>query len=313
MHPDAKAYLRMRFELEIYHRTGNSFEDFFSKIMQSYNPDFRPIKPYGKLGDRKNDGFDRNKGVYYQVYAPENPADKKGEALNKALEDFKGLYNYWQSISPINEYYFVFNDKYDGAYPILEQGLASIKTEYNLVEAAPFYASHLQRVCFSLDDDLIISILGFPPDPSNIPMLEYPELRDVIQYILSNEESIDLTKRHFPPDFDEKINFNNLSKYPASMLTTASYQLGSLDNYFRKGSANQKQTIGEILRERYLSLIDVDYPESSDFTKSDAIFDELLQFMAPNKEKRVQTACLVIMAKYFESCDIFEDPESEKL
>lgn len=312
MHPNEKSYLRMRFELEIYRRNGNSFEDFFSMIMMKYNPNFRPVKPHGNLGDRKNDGFDSSKGIYYQVYSPENPVEKKWEALNKSMKDFQGLYSYWQEISPITEYYFVLNDKYSGVYPDLEKGLASIKKEYSLNEAAPFYAKHLETICFSLEDDKLHSILGFSPDPSNIPMLQFSELRDVIQYVLANEESIDLTNKLSPPDFDKKIGFNDLSSYPANLLVTASYQLGTLDNYFSKGNASQKQTIGKILKEKYLSLSELNYPTSTDFTKSDAIFDEILKFMAPNMGKRIQDACLVIMAKYFESCDIFEDPEDKK-
>ena len=312
MHHSEKTYLRMRFELEIYRRSGNSFENFFSQIMMKHNSGFRPVKPHGNLGDRKNDGFVSSSGVYYQVYSPENPGERKGAALNKAIKDFQGLYDYWQKISPIKEYHFVLNDKYDGVYPDLERGLADIKKEYNLNEAAPFYAKHLEEICFSLEDDRLFSILGFPPDPSNIPTLEFFELRDVIQHILDNVESIDLKNRLSPPDFDGKIEFNNLSKYPANLLVTASYQLGTLDNYFSKGNALQKQTIGEILKEKYIFLSNLDYPVSNNFTKSDAIFDELLKIMAPNKEKRVQDACLVIMAKYFEACDIFEDPENEK-
>ncbi len=242
-----------------------------------------------------------------------NLLKRRAKRWSKAIRDFRDFMHYWQDISPIKMDYFVLNDKYSGVYPDLEKGLANIKKTYGLDEAAPFYASHLEELCFSLEDAKLFSILGYVPDFSNIPLLEYSELRNVIQYILNNEESIDLIKKQTPPDFEGKIEFNQLSKYPANLLTTASYQLGVLDNYFSKGNAEEKQMIGEILKDKYMSLSNSDYPESNSYTKSDIIFDELLQFMAPNKQKKVQDACLVVMAKYFESCDIFEDPEDNNL
>ena len=50
---------------------------------------------------------------------------------------------------------------------------------------------------------------------------------------------------------------------------------------------------------------------SSDFSKNDLIFFDILESISPQPDERVRNAALVLMAKYFESCDIFEDPQTQ--
>ena len=60
------------FRNRVLEANGNSFEELFTLVMQSANPNFIQVKPQGQLGDKKNDGFDPNTGIFYQVYAPED-------------------------------------------------------------------------------------------------------------------------------------------------------------------------------------------------------------------------------------------------
>ena len=95
---------------------GQQFEDFFISLMRIYNENFKAVKAYGRLGDRKNDGFDKTTGTFYQVFAPED-LTKVGtinDGVKKLKEDFEVLYEKWNDICPIKKYYFVTNDKYDG-------------------------------------------------------------------------------------------------------------------------------------------------------------------------------------------------------
>ncbi len=90
---------RRTFQLEIYKRNGQDFENFFSKVMRLNNPEFVQVKPQGSYGDRKNDGFIKSQGLYFQVYAPEDPAIKEKDTIEKLVTDFAGLYSYWQIFS----------------------------------------------------------------------------------------------------------------------------------------------------------------------------------------------------------------------
>lgn len=75
--PDDLYIARLLFQLEIYKRNGQDFENLFSKVMRLSNNEFIQVKPQGQFGDRKNDGFIKSSGTYYQVYAPENASTKE--------------------------------------------------------------------------------------------------------------------------------------------------------------------------------------------------------------------------------------------
>ena len=124
-----KALARKLFKLKVHENDGNAFEQLFTQIMNYAHSGFKQIKPQGQIGDRKNDGYVPSLGHYYQVYAPENPTAKQTQAtaVTKAKDDFQGLIDAWHKTHPIKGYRFVFNDKYRGSFPTIEQDLADIK------------------------------------------------------------------------------------------------------------------------------------------------------------------------------------------
>ena len=76
--------------------------------MTAANPNFQPVKAYGRLGDMKNDGFDAETGTYYQVFAPEDimKYSTGNEAVKKLHTDFSGLYSHWDNLCPIKQFFF---------------------------------------------------------------------------------------------------------------------------------------------------------------------------------------------------------------
>lgn len=271
--------------------------------------DFVPIKPQGKVGDRKNDGYLKSVGRYFQVYAPEEPQHSIKKAIQKAEGDFNGLKSFWQNIHPINEYHFVFNDKYHGSTAELEKALKNIMNVHKLKDADVFLAKHLENVLFGLTDDVILSIVGYIPDPSTIEMIDYQSLREVISYMLQSHKPLSPQPALVVPGFDEKIEFNGLSKQVKNLLDTASYQMGSLDEYFYKNGAVIKQELRDILSEKYKEAQAKNFGDISDgITKGDLVFFDILRSLAPNSSPSIENAAIILMTKYFESCDIFEDP-----
>jgi tetratricopeptide (TPR) repeat protein len=158
-----KHYLELQFWKKIFHKNGLEFQSFFEDIMKSAFPDFETVKPYGNAGDRKNDGFRKKMGVYYQVYSPEDPETKQKNAAEKAKDDFVGLYDYWEDISPIREFHFVFNDKDLGVAPIVYETLSKMKKLYPLIEFAVLTTNNLRSIFFSLKEDQFLA-LGFSTD-----------------------------------------------------------------------------------------------------------------------------------------------------
>jgi len=118
MNKQEKALSRKFFKLKIHEANGQAFEDLFTAIMSYTETDFRAITPWGNIGDRKNDGYIKSKGIFFQVFSPKEITKTYPKVVKKLEEDFEGLINQW---APVNEFYFVVNDKYQGVNADCEQ------------------------------------------------------------------------------------------------------------------------------------------------------------------------------------------------
>ncbi len=157
MTANQKAQARIFFENRILKADKQAFEDLFTEIMSYKELDFRSIKPWGNIGDRKNDGYIPSRGIFYQVYAPEDIRKSYPDIVKKIKTDFTGLVEQW---SDVKEFYFVVNDKYKGVNADSEQLLTQIKEDNGLDESKFITASDLENILFSLSDDQIIKITG---------------------------------------------------------------------------------------------------------------------------------------------------------
>ncbi|WP_208746680.1 MULTISPECIES: hypothetical protein [Vibrio] len=159
--------MRTRFKLIVHESTGQNYEDLFVKIMSYVDPDFKAVKAHGNIGDRGNDGWNSEHGRYYQAYAPEELPKNNDTAIKKLKSDFQKLKSYWDSISPVREFYFVVNDKFKGVSPHVTKALSEIKDENNLVNVRVFDSRDLEKALFSLDERLIKDIVGSPQQNSD--------------------------------------------------------------------------------------------------------------------------------------------------
>lgn len=302
MNSHEKALARILFQNKVYKSDGQAFEDLFTDVMSYADSDFRKIKAWGNIGDGKNDGYIASKGIFYQVFAPEDIRKNYTQAVSKINTDFKGLIKQWD---PVKEFYFVVNDKYYGVHANSEQALKRIETNYSLDACGFFTSTDLERTLFQLEDDQIQTIIGLLPNP-DLLHLDYSILNEVVGYIMRIPLKPIIGVIKFP-DWHEKIQFNKLTDIPTYHLNHGSQHLGALNTYL-----NQNITIAEELQKQ-LSGVYVDIKnEWKDFNIiGDNIFWELIQRCSPKAEQAYQNAVITIMAKYFESCDIFEEPIKE--
>lgn len=307
MNTDKLILTKALFKSKILELDGSAFELFFSKIMSKENENFRQIKPHGNNGDKKNDGFNAVTGEYYQVYSPEEPANNITTAVNKCKTSFVGLKEYWSKISPIKKYYFVFNDKYKGAFPEIEKVLSEIKRDNTeLTSCEPFYAQHLEKKFFNLEENDMIEIIGYIPDDTKIGSVDFVAMKEVVEFLLKDKIGYFHDDRYVVPDFDEKIKFNNLDEQVKTLLTNGSYQSSAITDYFRNNHNFEKQK----LKETFVNLYEKGQTEFVNTKNKDVLtFFYILSNAMPQNEKRIQDAVLVLMAYYFESCDIFEEPK----
>ncbi len=296
-----KSILRTLFKLKIHEATGAAFEDIFTSIMNYSEPDFQQIKPWGNIGDRKNDGYIPGKGVFFQVYAPEDLQSNYPAAVSKLEKDFAGLSKAWKK--QINEFYFVVNDRYKGVNPVSQQSIKKIESKYRLVKAAFKTAKDLENLLFTLEDDQIMAVTGNIPDPANIKVLDYSILNEVIRHIMqlslpqSNAPDISL------PDWNDKVHFNSLSNGVANLLNNGFMQVSNLEKYL----ANNSSFLADELRDKMNEL----YKLFKDSLHGDDLFWAIVKEAAPRFSQTYQMPVIVIMAKYFETCDIFEEPKAK--
>ncbi|MHB1664131.1 MAG: ABC-three component system protein [bacterium] len=300
MNVQEKTFARILFKNKILGAIGQNFEDIFTSIMYYHDPDFNQIKPYGNIGDRKNDGYNKVKGIYYQVYAPEyiKSSNSYSKIIKKLINDFEGLISQW---SPVNEYYFVINDKYKGVYPDVEKNLNEIKTKYNLQKVGLTTAKDLENLLFKLSDDQISQISGFLPDPINITTLDYSIVSEIVEHIIS----LELPKAYgnnIYPDWDKKIKFNGLTENIDNYLKNGSLLVADLDKYLH----NNGSFLSDELAKKTHRLYEI---ESDNDKTGDDLFWIIVEKLNPKPTFQYESSIIVIMAKYFESCDIFKEPE----
>lgn len=310
MNRDEKQISRIIFKTKIYENDGQKFEDFFVKILKKSNSSFQPVKAHGNIGDRKNDGFDKTNGTYYQVFAPENIEKQKTitDAVSKLVEDFEGAFKHWNPICKINKFYYVVNDKYKGCPAPIHEKLIELDKEYSDIDFEIFAAGDLEDVFINLDEDNIIDVISFIPS-SGLESLDYSVLNEAIEYILGCESDISLDASFDVPDFDDKIQFNLLNDHIDRWLKSASYSLGDLNRYFKRNSNFVKKELRDKFNEFYVESKGKFKDDVEDYNNLRFIY--ILKKACPNNKKMVRDSVLVLMACFFESCDIFENPKGE--
>ncbi len=296
---------RILFRSKVFHSDGQAYEDLFVRIMQHANSNFNPVKSQGSHGDKKNDGFDDNIGEYFQVYAPEEITGKEEKVLLKLSEDLSGLLAYWKPKGfIIKKHNFVINDKYKGAYPSLYSHAKALGKSNN-IECEIFLCRSLEDVFMGLSEEDMNDIVGIIPDGLDIQSPDYDVMTEVIQYLLKTE--VKPIREFIPtnPDFERKIIFNALSSPVGILLNAGRRQHFAIRDYFELNSNFLKDELREIFQTIYRKGEEL-IPESN--TKNDDIFQYIVTKSSPYSNLAAITAIYVLMAYYFEYCDIFEIP-----
>ena len=297
MDSNEKAIARKFFKLRILESEGQSFEGLFTCIMQYAGPDFQQIKPWGNIGDRKNDGYIPSKGIYFQVYAPEDISKSMNKAVKKLESDFSGLLEEWKGVK---EYHFVINDKYKGVPPQLAQAIQKIAEDHS-IKADIFGVNKLEDLVLSLDDDRILTIVDGLPNPADISILNYGTLGEVIEHLMKVDISSTQDSAIVYPDWGDKIKFNSLSETVEKWLTGGFSHVVALDEYLDSESNFHAEKVKNKIRKIYTD-------KARDFS-GDELFIEIMNAVSPKAEISFQNAAIIIMAKYFKTCDIFEEPK----
>ena len=311
MNSQERTMARQSFKLKIHEANGQAYEDLFVRIMAYADPGFKAIKAQGSIGDRKNDGYNKTSGQYYQVFAPEDINKSHASAASKLKSDFCGLISQWPNV---REFYFVINDKFRGAYPTAEQDIEALPNLHPGLEKADiFLAKDLENLLFTLDEDQILDIVGFLPSTDGLAHLDYSIVNEVVRHIMNLPLSMPTASKLIAPDWQKKITFNSLSPATKSLLDAAFLCVNDLDTLLHNNSDYLAQGLRDHLNELFHKAQSLLINNSHEEFPGDLLFWHILKHAAARNERAYQDAVLVFMAKYFESCDIFEEPQEALL
>jgi len=195
------------------------------------------------------------------------------------------------------------NDKYLGVNADAEKAMQEIVRTNDLINGGFITPKDLENLLYTLTDDQIFAVTGPIPDPAKISVLNYSVVVEVIQHIMS----LTLPKGEEPelrlPDWDEKILFNGLSSVTARYLNNGFIQVHSLETFLSRNG----EFLADALRDR---LNDIYIEESASYSGDD-LFWNIVNRASPVAAQHYQSAVIVILSKYFESCDIFKEPDKD--
>jgi hypothetical protein len=313
MASDREYLFRVLFRLEVHQSHGDQFQSLFSTVMKYSDPRFRVVQPWGDWGDGGNDGWIEEDRHYFQVYGPKPTTKHEGActtALRKAINDFEKIPAKWASV---RRYTFVMNDRFLGIPAPIDHGLQVLAKAHSLERAVPMSTHELLVMFMKLDEGIREDIIGHVPDAS----LEFIDPRAVGTLLsgLADHASTKLAFLHATaPDFDEKIKFNGLEAPVSFRLQRASYQVALVDEFLSEHEPGLRQAIAQDIRHIYEET-KATIPDSVERAANER-YTRMIELLIggapdhPHTKVAYVSAAEAILAKYFETCDAYENPTS---
>lgn len=296
---------------------GDMFQQYFYKVMATKYSNFTKIDCYGNQGDRKCDGYLRGEGIFYQVYGPKDTTSTDSKiqsyAIKKCEEDFLGLLDHvhqgkWEEIK---SYIFVINNS-RGHFPDLDQKLSELNNKYAPIKFDIMDRDSIISIFNSVDSLNKMSICScFAPD-IDTSIINNLVISKIILY-LTNQIPLSNPNKLIAPNFKEKIIWNNINDYYASNLTTANYNVESLNEYL----SSYPEPIDDELCAIYNTLYKdakICFPDDTNSQFQYILDKSFDKSNLSNHEINIYISnAYILLSKYFESCDIFEEPQPEKV
>lgn len=297
-----RAFYDLKFDLEFQSKTANEFQKFFSSIMASRFPgDFIATRTWGQEGDQKCDGYKLSTGEFFQVYAPDE-LDAKS-AVKKMKEDFAGAHEQWKD--KIRKWVFVHNAR-SGVPPHILQQLTDFKKEFPQTEFGHMGKSELKSECFGISEQAIRNLLGAVPTYQDVNNLSIDAIKKTIIGISKSNGSANPV---IEPVSQRKLDANGLSDASKLLFEVGMIKSNLITMFFRNWhEPDLEENTASELHKLYETI-------KKDCIDSDEIFQRILSNIcgADNGNPVATVSALTVMAYFFQTCDIFEQPREEAL
>lgn len=287
------------FDLALSSYTQNKFEDWFASMAACiFGADFELIKAGGHHGDKKSDGRRISSETVYQCYAPESPKTFAEKSKSKILDSFPEVTTYWPNLK---EWVFVHNNA-DGLPTTTSDAIEKLRIEYPTIKiVAPSPPRRFLKDSFHDRLSLQQLIDLYPAARMNFMAVSMEDVRPLLKKVISEK-----TAQPDPAAFGDlpdeaKLDFNELSPEAKFNLNRARPHVDIVDRYLSGMSTPQHASIIQTqLRSKYDEACDLGY-------NPDEILGQLLAFVGSDGTPTVNASAYVILAYYFDACDIFEN------
>lgn len=197
------------------------------------------------------------------------------------------------------EWVFVHNDG-RGLPPNAVQHLGGLRQTHAPLQIATWSEPELLDLAMMLDLAALQALFGPAASIAIVDRLVMSDLVPIIE-ALQRQEPNPADPPLTPPS-PEKLEKNALSEESGLFLRIGRRKSALVDTFFRKSPRpDLGERIAEAFRLRYAELKALDL-------SADTIFKHLQDYAGFNGEPKRQGAALAVLAYFFDSCDIFEDP-----
>jgi hypothetical protein len=301
---------RAFFKIRIHESAGDAFQRLFSHVMGYADPRFQSIKPFGNQGDGGNDGWIPEVGHYFQVYGPEATTSSSATAetaLKKAIRDFDTLLKNWANVC---RYYFAMNDRFLGIPKPIAIALQQLQIDKKLELARGFEVKDLMAEFMRLPMDQRQDIIGGIPS-GDLTAMDPRHVSELLRWLTDNVSPRLTFLKGTAPDFDKKVDFNGLTEPVVSMLRANSWSslvdefLGSRDPGLLQAIALEVRDYYQQSKEAFPDDI-IDAANLRYFWLADRLIPPSIKH--PHSLGAYRQAAELVIAKFFETCDAYDDP-----
>lgn len=296
----SRDFYELKFEISFLKKTSQEFEDFFSEIMEKRHKggDFIRVRPWGNTGDRKNDGYLKSQRRLFQVYAPNEMT--AADALKKINEDYHGAIPHWEKY--FDHWEFVHNSR-RGLSPQVLELILELDEHHESISVDHFGYESLRTKFFELAEEDIISLVGRAPTSNSFNGLGFADFKTLLGHMVVTglPDSTDLR-----PVPENKLEINEFSELIESLIRFGLKKTQVVRDFFNKWpDVNYGDLVTNSINEEYLRL-------KEEGIHQDLIFQRLREYVIGGLviTPEIDAASLVLLAYFFEECDIFERERS---
>ncbi|WP_239334036.1 ABC-three component system protein [Frankia sp. CiP3] len=294
---EEQSFVRAMLRRLLDERSGKAFERFFQDLMCARYPGFIDVRTHGKLGDMGADGL--LDGKLYACYAPEVPdatavRTKFKKDLAKATAK-RGDH--------FDTFVFVHNDL-RGVHPEISILLGQASRDHPTLLFENRGPRYLHRELCRLEREEIEDLLGCEiPVSERVYRIGLDDLEPLLAHLVAQRRAarFPAPAREVPPD---KLAYNELSAEDRDEIVFAMRYTPQVEEYYQgRTDITERDEVAQGFS-AYYQQVKAAYQEPGE------VLWKLQEYVAGNARgsRDHERAVMVVLAYFFETCDIFDEP-----